>query len=157
MALSWAQQEQKTMVKVREAKAEDYAAWLTLWKGYLAFYGSELDDAVTLATWRRVLSAESGMICRIAESEGQVVGFAICVLHEGTWVTTPLCYLEDLYVDASMRGRGAGRALIEAIIDEAREKGWSKVYWVTREGNPARALYDKLATVDDYVRYRITI
>ena len=145
------------MVKVREAKVEDYAAWLTLWKGYLAFYGSELDDAVTLATWRRVLSAESGMICRIAESEGQVVGFAICVLHEGTWVTTPLCYLEDLYVDASMRGQGAGRALIEAIIDEAREKGWSKVYWVTREGNPARALYDKLATVDDYVRYRITI
>lgn len=145
------------MVKVREAKAEDYAAWLSLWKGYLAFYGSELDDAVTLATWRRVLSAESGMICRIAESESRVVGFAICVLHEGTWVTTPLCYLEDLYVDASMRGRGAGRALIEAIIGEAREKGWSKVYWVTREGNPARALYDKLATVDDYVRYRITI
>ncbi|WP_339027803.1 GNAT family N-acetyltransferase [Leclercia pneumoniae] len=145
------------MVKVREAKAEDYVAWLSLWKGYLAFYGSELDDAVTLATWRRVLSAESGMICRIAESESRVVGFAICVLHEGTWVTTPLCYLEDLYVDASMRGRGAGRALIEAIIGEAREKGWSKVYWVTREGNPARALYDKLATVDDYVRYRITI
>jgi len=28
---------------------------------------------------------------------------------------------------------------------------------VTREGNPARALYDKLAVVDDYVRYRITI
>lgn len=53
--------------------------------------------------------------------------------------------------------RCAVRALIEAIIDEAREKGWSKVYWVTREGNPARALYDKLATVDDYVRYRITI
>lgn len=145
------------MVKVREAKAEDYAVWLSLWKGYLAFYGSELDDAVTLATWRRVLSAESGMICRIAESESRVVGFAICVLHEGTWVTTPLCYLEDLYVDASMRGQGAGRALIEAVIDEAREKGWSKVYWVTREGNPARALYDKLATVDDYVRYRITI
>lgn len=145
------------MVKVREAKAEDYAVWLSLWKGYLAFYGSELDDAVTLATWRRVLSAESGMFCRIAESESRVVGFAICVLHEGTWVTTPLCYLEDLYVDASMRGQGAGRALIEAVIDEAREKGWSKVYWVTREGNPARALYDKLATVDDYVRYRITI
>jgi len=86
-----------------------------------------------------------------------VVGFAICVLHEGTWVTQPLCYLEDLFVDDAARGKGAGRALIEAIINEAREKGWSKVYWVTREGNPARALYDKLAVVDDYVRYRITI
>ncbi|CAM6457738.1 Ribosomal protein S18 acetylase RimI and related acetyltransferases [Leclercia adecarboxylata] len=145
------------MVKVREAKAEDYEAWLRLWNGYLSFYGTGLDEAVTLATWRRVLSADSSLFCRLAETEQGVVGFAICVLHEGTWVTQPLCYLEDLFVDDAARGKGAGRALIEAIINEAREKGWSKVYWVTREGNPARALYDKLAVVDDYVRYRITI
>ncbi|KFC90758.1 GNAT family N-acetyltransferase [Leclercia adecarboxylata] len=145
------------MVKVREAKAEDYEAWLRLWNGYLSFYGTDLDEAVTLATWHRVLSADSSLFCRLAETEQGVVGFAICVLHEGTWVTQPLCYLEDLFVDDAARGKGAGRALIEAIINEAREKGWSKVYWVTREGNPARALYDKLAVVDDYVRYRITI
>ncbi|MBK0350088.1 GNAT family N-acetyltransferase [Leclercia adecarboxylata] len=145
------------MVKVREAKAEDYEAWLRLWNGYLSFYGTGLDEAVTLATWHRVLSADSSLFCRLAETKQGVVGFAICVLHEGTWVTQPLCYLEDLFVDDAARGKGAGRALIEAIINEAREKGWSKVYWVTREGNPARALYDKLAVVDDYVRYRITI
>ena len=145
------------MVKVREAKADDYDAWLKLWKGYLDFYGTGLDEAVTLATWRRVLSSDSALFCRLAETEQGVVGFAICVLHEGTWVTQPLCYLEDLFVDDAARGKGAGRALIEAVINEAREKGWSKVYWVTREGNPARALYDKLATVDDYVRYRITV
>ena len=145
------------MVKVREAQADDFDAWLRLWNGYLGFYGTRLDEAVTLATWRRVLSPDSGLFCRLAETGQGVVGFAICVLHEGTWVTQPLCYLEDLFVDNAARGRGAGRALIEAIIHEAREKGWSKVYWVTREGNPARALYDKLATVDDYVRYRITV
>lgn len=145
------------MVKIREAQTEDYAAWLRLWKGYLAFYDTDLDEAVTLATWRRALSSDSQIICRIAESELQMVGFALCVLHEGTWVTEPLCYLEDLYVDEQKRGLGAGRALIEAIIGEARDRGWSKVYWVTRDGNPARALYDKLAQVDDYVRYRITI
>lgn len=38
------------MVKVREAKAEDYEAWLRLWNGYLSFYGTGLDEAVTLAT-----------------------------------------------------------------------------------------------------------
>lgn len=145
------------MVKVREAKADDYDAWLKLWNGYLDFYGTGLEEAVTQATWRRVLSPDANLFCRLAETEQGVVGFAICVLHEGTWVTAPLCYLEDLFVDDAARGKGAGRALIEAIIDEAREKAWSKVYWVTREGNPARALYDQLATVDDYVRYRITI
>ena len=145
------------MVMVREARADDYDTWLTLWKGYLGFYGTELDEAVTQATWRRVLSPDSGLFCRLAETEQGVVGFAICVLHEGTWVIQPLCYLEDLFVDASARGQGAGRALIDAIIAEARDKGWSKVYWVTQEGNPARALYDTFAMADDYVRYRITI
>lgn len=145
------------MVKVREATVDDYDAWLSLWQGYLSFYDTGLDEAVTQATWQRVLTPESGLFCRLAETEQGVVGFAICVLHEGTWVTEPLCYLEDLFVDDAARGKGAGRALIEAIINEAREKSWSKVYWVTREGNPARALYDQLATVDDYVRYRITI
>ena len=145
------------MIKVREARADDYDTWLTMWKGYLSFYGTELDEAVTQATWRRVLSPDSGLFCRLAETEQGVVGFAICVLHEGTWVIQPLCYLEDLFVDASARGQGAGRALIDAIIAEARDKGWSKVYWVTQEGNPARALYDTFAMADDYVRYRITI
>lgn len=145
------------MINVREARAEDYDAWLALWKGYLSFYGTDLEEAVTLATWRRVLSPDSGLFCRLAETGQGVVGFAICVLHEGTWVTAPLCYLEDLFVADTARGKGAGRALIEAIIDEARDKAWSKVYWVTREGNPARALYDQLAVVDDYVRYRVTI
>lgn len=145
------------MVNVREAKAEDYEAWLKLWKGYLQFYETELNESVTLATWRRVLSADSGLLCRLAESEQKVVGFAICVVHEGTWVTQPLCYLEDLFVNEEMRGKGAGKALIEAIVDEARDKAWAKVYWMTREGNPARALYDKLAAVDDFVRYSITL
>ncbi len=72
------------MVRVREAKAEDYEAWLRLWNGYLSFYGTGLDEAVTLATWHRVLSADSSLFCRLAETEQGVVGFAICVLHEGT-------------------------------------------------------------------------
>ncbi|MBD8234028.1 GNAT family N-acetyltransferase, partial [Pantoea agglomerans] len=71
--------------------------------------------------------------------------------------TQPLCYLEDLFIEEDMRGLGAGKMLIEAICEEGREKGWSKVYWVTREGNTARALYDKLALLDDFVRYSVKI
>lgn len=145
------------LIKIRAAEAKDYDAWLKLWKGYLKFYGSSLDKAITLSTWHKVLSLDSGVLCRLAETEQKVVGFAMCVLHEGTWVIEPVCYLEDLFVDEELRGNGAGKALIEAIRDEAREKSWSKVYWVTRESNPARALYDRLAELDDFVRYTIKI
>jgi hypothetical protein len=39
----------------------------------------------------------------------KVIGFAMCVLHEGTWSTAPICYLEDLFVDAAERGAGPVR------------------------------------------------
>lgn len=96
-------------------------------------------------------------MCRVAEMDGDIIGFAIFVLHEGAWVTRPLCYLEDLYVDEKKRGVGAGKSLIKAIRDEATEKSWAKVYWITRESNPARAFYDRLAVLEDFVRYTIKV
>lgn len=56
-----------------------------------------------------------------------------------------------------MRGFGAGKSLIEAIRKEAEKKSWAKVYWVKRESNPARALYDRLAVLEDFVRYSIKL
>jgi len=142
-------------VVVRVAKPEDFKAWRQLWQGYLDFAGSTLDEAITQATWQRVHSPDASLLCRLAVVDDRPVGFALCVLHEGTWVTQPICYLEDLYVDSSMRGKGAGRALIESLRREGQEKAWAKVYWVTRTHNPARKLYDQIATLDDVVRYAL--
>jgi hypothetical protein len=42
------------------------------------------------------------------------------------------------------------------VAERARELGCERVYWHTREGNArARALYDRAADVDDFVRYVI--
>jgi hypothetical protein len=38
-----------------------------------------------------------------------VMGFAMCILHEGTWSTAPICYLEDLFVDAANAARDRKR------------------------------------------------
>jgi GNAT superfamily N-acetyltransferase len=62
-----------------------------------------------------------------------------------------------LYVEEKKRGVGAGKSLIEVIRDEATERSWAKVYWITRESNPARALYDRLAVLEDFVRYTINV
>ena len=144
-------------VEVREARPDDLAAWLKLWQGYLDFAGSTLSDAVTHATWARIHSPESTLLCRVAVVDGQLAGFALCVMHEGTWVTNPICYLEDLYVDVQLRGRGTGRALIEALRQEGEKRGWAKLYWVTRTTNPARKLYDQVAELGDVVRYNISL
>lgn len=143
---------------IRKATSADEAAWRALWQGYTTFYGCRLDEAVTAHTWTRILNPDAPLLCYIAERDGTSVGFALCVLHEGTWSTAPVCYLEDLFVDEQARGCGAGKALIEALGHEGRVNGWAKVYWMTQEHNhTARRLYDKLGQVDDFVRYTMPI
>ena len=143
---------------IRDPSAEDEAAWRRLWAGYVFFYEAEVSEAVTAATWRRLLAPDSGMFGRIAEWDGAVAGFTVSVLHPASWTLTPACYLEDLFVDPGMRSHGIGRALIEDLIEIARARGWSRVYWHTRQSNEtARRLYDRFAKADDFVRYRLIL
>lgn len=144
-------------IVVRKAQACDFDAWLVLWNSYNSIAGGTVSEEITHHTWTRALEPTSPVLCRVAELDGNVVGFALCVLHEGTYYSSPVCYLEDFYIMDGLRGKGIGRAVLEHLRNEAIEKGWPKVYWFTRSGNPARKLYDKVATTDDFVRYRMTL
>ena len=91
----------------------------------------------------------------VAVDADQIVGFVHYHFHLSTWSVAGYCYLEDLFVDASVRGKGAGRALIEAVYRAADERGADRVYWNTQESNAqARGLYDKVATLSPFVQYR---
>jgi GNAT superfamily N-acetyltransferase len=139
---------------VRSATARDEAAWRELWDGYCAFYEASVPPDVTTATWRRLLDPAEPMEALVAERDGTVVGFANYILHPRTWGVGQACYLEDLFVAPAARGTGAGRALIQALLDRAQADGWDRVYWHTRRDNAtARALYDSFTQADDFVRY----
>jgi GNAT superfamily N-acetyltransferase len=67
----------------------------------------------------------------------------------------PTCYLQDLFTDESARGRGVGRALIEAVYQRARVAGSLRVYWQTHETNlTAMTLYNKVAERSGFLVYR---
>lgn len=142
---------------IRDANTADEAAWLTLWAGYNAFYEASVAPEVTARTWQRILGTDSALTCRVADMDGTVVGFSISLLHEGTWVVEPVCYLEDLFVDPSCRGKGIGRKLIEDLVTSGKSQGWSRLYWHTRQDNPARRLYDEFVSADDFVRYSLRL
>jgi len=56
------------------------------------------------------------------------------------------------------RGRGVGRALIEALADRGRNEGWLRLYWQTaRDNETAQKLYDKLAERTDWLRYDLDL
>jgi ribosomal protein S18 acetylase RimI-like enzyme len=145
-----------TAVTVRAARPEDEARWRELWADYLAFYKLGLDLAITDATWSKAIGDRSAIFMRVAEVDGQVMGFSLSLTHEGTWIETLDCYLEDLYVDAAVRGRGVGRALLDDLVALCRDNGWSRLYWHTAEDNKtARKLYDSYVETDGHIRYRI--
>jgi GNAT superfamily N-acetyltransferase len=143
---------------IRSVLPNDQPSWQRLWRGYCDFYQADVRDEVTQRTWKRILDPDSAIMCVLAESEGQVVGFAHCVVHENTWETQPVCYLEDLYVDPASRRQGIGKDLLEWLRNAMRAEGWARLYWVTHKDNKAaRALYDQFAQADDFVRYVVRL
>src|SRR5262245_53362616 len=144
-------------VRVRPVRPADKAAWLALFKGYIAFYGTSVSDDVLDTLWQRMMRGEPD--CHIAvvavDEEDQPIGLAHLLFHRSTWSKGWYCYLEDLFVDPARRKAGVGRALIEMVYAMADARGCERTYWVTQEFNAtARALYDQVATRAPFVQYR---
>jgi len=70
----------------------------------------------------------------VAESQTQLVGFALYYIRYSTWKGTAM-YLEDILVTASMRGRGVGKLLFDRLIEEADEKKFNRILWQVLEWN----------------------
>jgi GNAT superfamily N-acetyltransferase len=143
---------------IRAIEEKDKDQWLKLWAGYLEFYKSTISSEQTELTWKRLINNELKMFGFVAESEEGVIGFTHCLFRPSTWTETDYCYLEDLFVDPNIRGKGIGRALINKVVELAKEKNSKRVYWTTQEFNKtARVLYDSITPVSEFVQYRLPI
>ncbi len=142
-----------TETTIRPIALSDKPAWLEMWRDYLSFYKQDLGREVTDTLFNRLLG-DGGHFGVVAEQDGKLVGFVHALPHASTWSIAPTCYLEDLFVDANVRGGGVGRKLIEAVYARAENLGCSNVYWHTEETNArARQLYDRIGVLSDFVRY----
>ena len=141
-------------IKIRPITAADKEIWLKLFKDYIIFYKSQLSDEQYELTWHR-LNSGFNINGLLAELDGKVVGFTHYIFRPSTWAVEDFCYLEDLFVDPTVRGGGVGRALIKAVEEIAIAKGSKRLYWTTAPDNEtARKLYDKVA-ITDRVQYKI--
>ena len=143
---------------IRAIEEKDKSQWLKLWAGYLEFYKSTISPEQTELTWKRLINNELKMFGFVAENEDGVIGFTHCLFRPSTWTETDYCYLEDLFVDPNIRGKGVGRALIEKVVEFAKQKESKRVYWTTQEFNKtARVLYDSITPVSEFVQYRLKL
>ncbi len=139
---------------VRHLQVEDKSCWQDLYRSYLRFYESEPVEASTELLWDRLTRLEPDIQGLVAEVDGEVVGIAHLHYQLSTWSDTSHCYLEDLYVAESARGKGVATALIKQVEDLAIQKKCSELFWITKESNStARKLYEKVASQSEFVRY----
>jgi GNAT superfamily N-acetyltransferase len=146
-------------LRIRPVIRQDYDQWLPLWEGYNAFYGrsgaTALPPEITRMTWERFFDAYEPIHALVADSDGQLLGLTHYLFHRSTIAIGPVCYLQDLFITEAARGKGIGRALIEAVYEQARVAGSSRVYWQTHETNlTAMQLYDKVADRSGFIVYR---
>jgi len=143
---------------VRPVTDSDLPAWSTLWDGYNAFYGRKdataLADEITQTTWKRFFDPREPVHALVAEQDGRLLGLTHFLFHRSTTQLGLSCYLQDLFTAEAARGKGVGRALIEAVYRRATEAGSPRVYWQTHETKvTARHLYDQIARHSGFLVY----
>lgn len=147
-------------VAIRKIEARDAVRWRELWDGYCRFYEREPNEAVARHTWARIMDVASPVHAIVADDSAVnvigVIGICNYIIHDNTSTLTPVCYLQDLFVDPTRRAAGVGQQMIDWLVAEMKAQGWARIYWNTKENNyRARGLYDKYTPRDGFVRYVI--
>lgn len=122
------------MSKVREIVQDDRSQWLrmreALWPGSLADHDAE--------TRRYFDEPSEALVTFVAELDGTIVGFL--ELDHRKYApgcdSSPVPFIEGWYVDAEARGRGIGRALVEAAEAWALAAGHNEIASDAEIDNP---------------------
>ena len=131
-------------VEIAPIAAVELEELLPLIAAYQRFYEVEkIDEERNRSFFRRFLAPSEDGLLLGARQEGRLVGYACLYWHFSSLEACETVLMNDLYVDEQVRGRGVGRALIEATAEVARERGASYVEWSTAPDNhTAQRLYD---------------
>lgn len=133
------------MPRVRLAQPQDSGIVTRLIAAFRDHLGeAEPSDAEVASGVKRLLGdPETEFLLASAEDGGDPAGVAQLRFRYGIWRAGGDCLLEDLFVDASARGAGLGRALVAATLERARARGCRRVELDVNEANPtAQRLYE---------------
>ena len=135
-------------VKIREATEADFRDIFNLIKALALF--EKAPEKVRNSPEQMLAEKDYFRALVAVTPEGETVGMALFYFAYYTWVGKSL-YLDDLYVKEAWRGKGIGKALLNRVLDFARQNGCKRVRWQVLNWNtPAIEFYRKMGvTLDD--------
>jgi ribosomal protein S18 acetylase RimI-like enzyme len=134
-------------VTTRLAGREDAEHAARLLHDFNTEYSEPTPPVATLAERARGLLTTGDI--RVLLAGEPPFGLAMVRFRPSIWSGGPDAYLEELYVAPARRGRGAGRALLEAAIELARSEGANHFDVVTAEADMAAiGLYESFGMVN---------
>jgi len=107
---------------------------------------------------RDLFGPEPKVFCEIAEWEGKPVGFALWFYTYSTFQGRHGIWLEDLFVDPGMRGKGVGKALLVNLARRCVAEGLGRFeWWVLDWNEPSIEFYRSQGGVmqDEWTKVRI--
>ncbi|MGH2978266.1 MAG: GNAT family N-acetyltransferase [Solirubrobacterales bacterium] len=126
---------------IRLARAADAPVFGRLLHAFNVEFGESTPDADLIAE-RAMPLIGSGEVTVLFAGDGPD-GFAELRFRPSLYTGALDAYLEELYVVPERRGHGLGRALLEAAMEHARERGAAHIDLSTSEDDvAARALYE---------------
>lgn len=132
------------MTTVRRADprdAEAVADLLVAFRDHLG-YTRPSANAVLAGVEKLLDDYTTDFLLAFPDPDGPPAGVVQLRFRWGIWRAGFDCLLEDLYVAEGARGRGLGRALVEATFERARERGARRIELDVNEANEAAlALY----------------
>jgi ribosomal protein S18 acetylase RimI-like enzyme len=127
--------------EIRRATPDDAPTFGRLLHAFNAEFGEDTPSASAIARRASPLIS-SGEIAVLFAGEPPD-GFAELRFYRSVYADGPYAYIEELYVVPERRGRGLGRALLQAAMDLARERGAEHIELTTGEADTAaRGLYE---------------
>lgn len=118
-------------LEIRPARASDAAALAELLRsiGLFRDMAAETAEETAAGVLRRLgqCLADDNHTIYVAEAPGGVVGYGSVHWLPYLFIEGPEGFVSELFVRESERGRGVGRALLDALVREARERGCSRL------------------------------
>lgn len=107
---------------------------------------------------RDLFGSEPKVFCEIAEWEGKPVGFALWFYTYSTFQGRHGIWLEDLFVDPALRGKGIGKALLVHLARRCVDEGLGRFeWWVLDWNEPSIEFYKSQGGVmqDEWTKVRV--